>query len=119
MSMNCKRVYLVAGDNNPAVRIQLLDHHTGAAINLLAEATTVHLRVRELGTDETIFEAGPLTKVDGGVDGFVAWQPDPDDIDLDPAVYEGQVYINDGSDNHHTCRTTIHIHILEKFGAAT
>lgn len=115
--MNCRKIYLVAGDNNPAVRIQLLDHNTGAAINLLPSTKLVYLRVRESGSDTTIFQAGPLTKVDGGVDGFVAWEPDPDDIDLDPALYEGQVYIDDGSGNH-TCRTTIHIQIVEKFGAA-
>lgn len=115
--MSCKKIKLVAGDENPTVRIQLLDHDTGAAINILPEATEVYLRFRESGGTDTLFQAGPLTKIDGGVNGWVGWDPDPDDIDLDPALYEAQIHIT-GAAGLHTCRDIIHVELVEKFGAA-
>lgn len=107
-------ITVVAGDTLPAIRGQIYDTLSGAPINLSSADIEVFATLREAGSDESLATI-PLAKIDNGWNGWWRLAVWPDTaLDVEPGVYELQVYYTDDGDLQ-TLRNVIALKVKEKF----
>lgn len=112
--MSKPTITVVAGDSLPAIRGQLYETQSGIPINLASPDIDVFMTFREAGSEESIATI-PLEKIDSGWNGWWRLATWPNDVlDVDPGVYEGQVYYTDDGELQ-TARNVIVIKVKEKF----
>lgn len=88
-----ERIKLVQGDNRPVIVLTLTDEADGTVLDLSLPTTVVHVKFRASGSDQVLSEI-PCTKPNGGADGKVEFKFANGELDIDPGLYEGEIYIN-------------------------
>lgn len=89
-------IKLVRGDNRPYIKLKLT-LSDGSVVDLSAPTTVVTVRVRPVASEITAFTLTPQ-KVDGGVNGEVAFNFPGTVLDVEPGYYEAEVEISFGSE---------------------
>jgi len=92
-----ERIKLVQSDNRPIITLTLTDESDGTALDLSAAATVVSVKFRASGTSNTLSTI-PCTKPNGGSDGVVQFKFANDELEVEPGLYEGEIFIDWGGE---------------------
>jgi len=106
-------IRLVAGDDNPALIVQLWDDIADEPVDLSLSTTTVKFRFRARGATTILFVA-TMSKVDGGFIGLAQLDWPSTGLDIAAGQYEGEVSVEfDGAIQ--TVRKPLRFQVTEDF----
>lgn len=87
-------IFLVAGDNLPAIQVLLTDETTGLPLNMSVAGTTVTVKMREAGTTTVLATIPGTFDANNGSDGIFTFAFAGSTLQLQPGIYEFEIIVN-------------------------